>query len=195
MGIVYVNGVSALMGCCITHASAGPGRRVVCHHGLNWGAASPSVGDLSPAISCSGDRCHQRGWSAVPELSSSPSQHHAAGNGVHSHVSSPCPGVYGSLLPFPAPLLPARAGGLCRGLGEWGASSITAPVAASWLAPRQVVMPGVLITPSPALLSHNWSGRLVIPHLPTAQALTALATEPDLPGRRRLRAGEARGGG
>lgn len=56
-------------------------------------------------------------------------------------------------------------------------------------------MPGMLITLSPALLCCNWSGHLVIPHLPTAQAVTVLAAEPDLLGRRWQRAGEAMQGG
>lgn len=98
---------------------------------------------------------------------------------------APCP-------PFPAPLLPAGAGGWCGGFGEWGASDITASVAAPRLASRRGVMPGMLITPLPALLSRNWSGHLVIPHLPTDEAF---AVEPNLPGRRRQRAGEAGGGG
>lgn len=56
-------------------------------------------------------------------------------------------------------------------------------------------MPGMLITLSPALLSCNWSGHLVIPHLPTAEALAVLAAEPDLLGRRQQHAGEAMEGG
>lgn len=56
-------------------------------------------------------------------------------------------------------------------------------------------MPGMLITLSPALLSCNWSGHLVIPHLPTTEALAVLAAEPDLLGRRQQHAGEAMAGG
>lgn len=62
-------------------------------------------------------------------------------------------------------------------------------------APQQAVMPGMLITVSPALLSCNWSGHLVIPHLPTTEALAVLAVEPDLLGRRQQHAGEAMEGG
>lgn len=76
-------------------------------------------------------------------------------------------------------------GGWCGGFNEWGAGSITTPMATLWLAPQQVVMPGVLITPSPALLSRNRSGHLVIPHLPTAKVLTALTMKLDLLGRHR----------
>ena len=99
MGVVYVNGVSALMGCCIADASAGPGRHVICRRGLNWRAAPRTSGSPtqpSPATTCPGDRGHQQGCFVVPELPSSPSQHHAAGNGVHSDGSAPCPGAYGS---------------------------------------------------------------------------------------------------
>lgn len=169
MGVVYVNGVSELMGCRIADASAGPGRRVSCHRGLNRGV--------------------------VPHLWGSPAQHRAAGDSVHSHGSTPCPGVYSSLPLLPTLPLPAGAGGQCRGFGQWGTSSITSPVATPQLAPWWVVMPGMFIALLPALLSQNWSGHLVVPHLRAAEALAALDTEPDLPGGCRQRAGKAGGEG
>lgn len=62
-------------------------------------------------------------------------------------------------------------------------------------APRWVVMPDMFIALSPALLSRNWSGHLVIPHLPTAEVLAALTAEPDLPGGCQQHAGKAGGEG
>jgi len=194
MGVVYVNGVSVLMGCCAANASVALADVSSASMGLT-GEGFPALGGTQPrpATASPGVRGHCQGWSVAPELPSS-SQHCAAGTNVHGNGPVPCPGACGSLPPFPAPLLPAGAG-QCRGFGEWGASSITVPATAPQPAPRRAVMPGTFITPSPALLSCNWSGHLVIPHLPTGEALAALAAEPDLPCGCRQRAGKAGAGG
>lgn len=79
------------------------------------------------------DQGHQKGWSAMPELPSFPSQHHVAGNSFHSDGSAPCSGAYGSLPLFPA--LPLVMG---TRQPEVSVSGVQAALLVPWPPPSQL---------------------------------------------------------